>query len=370
MKAPHAASPADRRAADAGTGSQRGGMARRIYAALAALLFSAGLLMLGALPPAQATASAQARATSTWPSLLPTPTPRPATRTPVSRPAAPAPPAATAAPRPAAAAGALIIDHTSIEAFDRIPDAYIAKAAALRLLHRHASVGQNISEGLDCLMNYFPDRPRRPNYCDRGIPADQIFFDPKYDRTNWVYELHAPLPNPNPIWPNKVIFFADRVNQAAPGEFDVVSMGFGYVDVIDGGNLDDDFFLAEATRADSRTIHDLEALAAAHPDMIHVWQTLALARMSSVDSQNFDRKMREYVSATGGILFDVADIESHRPDGTPCLDNRDLGVEAICQDYTTERNAGHLNALGKQRLAKAMWVLMARLAGWDGVSSR
>lgn len=365
MKSPRAASPSDPCAVDVNTGSQGGGMARRIYGALAALLLAAGLLMLGCLAPAQANVSAQTRATptSTWPSLLPTPTPRPAaTRVPAARSTT----SPAAAPRPPASGAALVIDHTSIEAFDRIPDIYIAKAAQLRLLHRHASVGQNINEGLDCLMNHFPDRPRRPNHCDRGMTADQVIFDGKYDRTNWVYELHAPLPNPNPIWPNKVIFFSDRVNQAAPGEFDVISMGFGYVDVIDGGNLDDDFFLADAPQDYIRTVYDLEALAAAHPDVIHVWQTLALARMSSVDSQNFDRKLRDYVNATGGVLFDVADIESHRPDGTPCVDNRGLGVEAICQDYTTERNAGHLNALGKQRLAKAMWVLMARLAGWDG----
>jgi hypothetical protein len=36
----------------------------------------------------------------------------------------------------------------------------------------------------------------------------------------------------------------------------------------------------------------------------------------------------------------------------------------MCDEYTEEVVAGHLNALGKQRMAKAVWVLMARLAGW------
>jgi hypothetical protein len=95
--------------------------------------------------------------------------------------------------------------------------------------------------------------------------------------------------------------------------------------------------------------------------------------------------MREYAINNNKILFDVADIEAHDPDGNPCYDDRD-GVEfcgsngcenepddgqylpAICQDYTTESNGGHLGSVsaGKIRIAKAFWVLMARIAGYDG----
>ncbi|HIP70515.1 MAG TPA: hypothetical protein EYH05_03870 [Anaerolineae bacterium] len=41
---------------------------------------------------------------------------------------------------------------------------------------------------------------------------------------------------------------------------------------------------------------------------------------------------------------------------------------AICPHYTTEVDGGHLGTVsaGKIRVAKAYWVLMARLAGWDG----
>ena len=80
--------------------------------------------------------------------------------------------------------------------------------------------------------------------------------------------------------------------------------------------------------------------------------------------QQFNRQMRAYAVAHNKVFMDLADIESHRPDGTACTDNEGNGIEAICQDYTNERNAGHLNALGSQRAAKAIWVLMARLAGW------
>ena len=41
-------------------------------------------------------------------------------------------------------------------------------------------------------------------------------------------------------------------------------------------------------------------------------------------------------------------------------------LTAICQDYTDEKFAGHLNAQGRARMAKAVWVMMALLSGWDG----
>jgi hypothetical protein len=44
-----------------------------------------------------------------------------------------------------------------------------------------------------------------------------------------------------------------------------------------------------------------------------------------------------------------------------------LELPAICQHYTTEVDGGHLGdvAVGKIRVAKAFWMLMARSAGWS-----
>jgi hypothetical protein len=94
--------------------------------------------------------------------------------------------------------------------------------------------------------------------------------------------------------------------------------------------------------------------------------------------------MREYVRANNKYLLDVADIESHDPWGNPCFDNRDgvaysaggasenypndgVNLPALCQHYTREADGGHLGNpdVGKIRLAKAFWILMARVAGWN-----
>jgi len=86
--------------------------------------------------------------------------------------------------------------------------------------------------------------------------------------------------------------------------------------------------------------------------------------------QVFNDNLREYAAANGKILFDLADIESYLPDGTPCygigVDGAPVDVITVCDEYVNERVSGHLNAWGSNRVAQAIWVMMAQLAGWDG----
>lgn len=347
------------------------------------------LLISGCQPNAGAAPATEPSGSTTLPAAQPSPTMEslPATEeaptatqsikptltlpaTPTEEASATAEPAAptSAASQPSAepaAAGAILIDHRSVELFERIPERYITAASQIRWLFRHASVGANIEDGLNCLMNREQPRPFR---CDRDIPADEVIYDAKYDRSNWTFEFHTPPPNPNPGWTNKVNLFIQRVDGfTTEDQFEAVSFKLGYVDALQGSNIDRKFFADQAEPQFPR-ISDLEALESRHPDLTFVYWTIALARLSFPETWDFNQHFREYAREHGKILIDIADIESHRPDGTQCMDANNTGVEALCQDYTTETEGGHLNALGSQRMAKAVWVLMARLAGWDGIS--
>jgi hypothetical protein len=258
----------------------------------------------------------------------------------------------------------LIVDRHAVDLFDQIPPEYLQAASEYALILQHASVGANITLGLNCLWNYFPDYPdpsRRPNACDRGIPGSEVVFGEAYNRSNWVFEFRG-----NPGWNNKVFQFIDRVDALGAGErYDYASFIMGYVESPD---IMDHFFTNTDPGDQFPGVADLEALNERHPDVEMIWWTLAMARLSEPYHVAFNEQLRDYAVANGKILMDIADIESHLPDGTPCtgIDSSEnpTAVPAVCDEYVNEVFAGHLNSIGSQRMAKAMWVLFAQLAGW------
>jgi hypothetical protein len=88
--------------------------------------------------------------------------------------------------------------------------------------------------------------------------------------------------------------------------------------------------------------------------------------------------IRSYVNAHGGILFDYADILCWGNDGTqttvPWTDSG--GTEHVFPyihddnmhnlDGSWSNESGHIGERGALRLGKALWYLLARLAGWSG----
>ena len=306
---------------------------------------------------------------------------------------------------------AIIIDHTSVELFERIPEQYLTAARDLHMVYSDRSVGQNINESLDCLtatswstsmsgcrVDYYGRDGStwlfktftQADYQNNLVPA-RILFSPsptQYNRSNWVFDARMGE------WESLIAQFVEEVVPAHINNKDVLSFQFSYLNVLDGSTIDDptegffsdqphDGYYVNRERWD---ISDLEELEDRYPEKTFFYWTTSLARnVGSPDATNFNNQMRQYVIANNKILFDVADIESYDDRGNPCYDNRD-GVEfcgkqgcenysndqldypAICQDYTTEIDGGHLGTVsaGRIRLAKAYWVLMARIAGWDG----
>ncbi|HBY08579.1 MAG TPA: hypothetical protein DEH22_12635 [Chloroflexi bacterium] len=264
----------------------------------------------------------------------------------------------------------VIIDHQSIELFDQIPAEYLQAASEILWLHRHASVGANIRFGLDCLYNYFPDRPdpnRRLSACDTDLDPSEIVYGEIYDSHNWIFEPHS-QPSPNPGWYNKVNNFIERIDNLGPNEtYQYASFDFGYVE---DPTILEHFFTNTDPNDPFPSVFDLENLQTKHSEITFIWWTTVLARQTPAYILEVNQQMRAYALANHKILFDIADIESHTPDGTPCIgidsNQNPTQLTAVCDEYADEVFAGHLNALGRTRAAKAVWVMMAMLAGWDG----
>jgi hypothetical protein len=282
----------------------------------------------------------------------------------------------------------LVVDHTWVDRFDDIPSEFVEAAANTRMFFMDRSVGGNIDEGLGCLASSYESAP---NHCVRAQhPADPAYsvdesviaWSGSYDRSNWAFEYWPE--NCGGDWAGKVECFIEFM-QPQVDAYDVVSFQLSYLAVVEGSDVADaqtGFFVEQADRGD---VWDYVAFGEASGKTLIHWTTSLARGIGTPESDAFNDQMRQWTAEQDVPLFDVADILCHDPDGNPCYDNRDGipytfndhvedhpddGVEyrAICPHYTTELDGGHLGSVsaGKIRVAKAFWVLMARIAGWPG----
>ena len=238
----------------------------------------------------------------------------------------------------------ILIDHTSIDKFSLIPDDVIAQAAKLRVLFRHASVGENIRYGLECMYGNYP--ARRPNSCSQ-------FFNLKYDSSLWIFQNRG-----NPGWIEKVDDFV-RETEAQQDQFDVLMFTLGYLDGFDGMSYP---VISDPDNFQTMYIDKLVDLETRYPDKKFVWWTMSLAQEGHQNTTKFDEMLRSFAMENGKTLVDMADIETHDLQGNPCFDKNNIPV--VCSVYTNEIVSGHLNEIGRERMAKAFWYMMARLTGW------
>jgi hypothetical protein len=299
-----------------------------------------------------------------------------------------------------ARAQGVIVDHTALPLFERIPEEYLRAAADLTMMFVDRSVGSNINDGLSCLA--YDSDESAPTACKRfthivpeySSPAAEVDWSRPggYSRANWVYywwpgaNVAPELPcGVNAAYWDQFLECFVRYVDGNPQQYRVFSYQNSYLEVADGsdiGSTTTGYFASQPNRYD---ISDFEALEARHRSAVFLHHTSSLARaIGTQAAADFNNQMREYARARNKFLLDVADIESHDPWGRPCYDNRDavpytaggasenypsdgISIPAICQHYTRETDGGHLGApdVGKIRLAKAFWVLMARVAGWN-----
>ena len=279
--------------------------------------------------------------------------------------------------------GMIWINRHSVELFESIPLEYLQAAGNMTMLFSDRSVGQNINEGLDCLTatswGESPAHCRRDYYneewewrtftqedLDQGLVPERILFDPDpvlFNRDNWTFVFDMGT------WSELTQSFIQVIAPQYLDTKEALSYQFSYLNVTENDDIADPQVGYFSVNPERYTVFDYEAFIAQHPDKIFFFWTTSLARSIGTQvSTDFNVMMRDYAVEHEKILFDVADILSYTDLGEPCYDNLDGVQPAICQDYTTEVDGGHLGSVsgGKIRVAKAFWVLMARIAGWDG----
>jgi hypothetical protein len=221
---------------------------------------------------------------------------------------------------------AIIANHNTVD-LTLIPDAALSPAANLRVMLRRASVGGNISDGLDTLQTK----------------------NAKYNRIHWEFQDRG-----NPGWAEKLADFTDSVT-ARQANFDILSMKFCWIDP------DANF----ATYRDT-----LLRLESRYPNKWFVWWTMPIMNSANVDGdeskrQVFNDSVRAFATTNKKLLFDIADIEAYNAAGQKKTDGSGNELQ---QDAWSKLDGGHLNTAGSRRVASAWWWLMARVAGWNGTT--
>jgi hypothetical protein len=266
--------------------------------------------------------------------------------------------------------GGLVIDHNSIALYSSIPAQYLRAAERLKFTFMDRSVGANINDGLTCLsastwassaancrrdyINSSFSESKTFTLNDTVIPA-VISFPGGNNRSNIHFVYHEAT------WEEDLAYFIALYPSYLSQ--DIFTMQHNYLHVAEGSNIADVYFDRNYS---GTNIYDLVALEARYPSKTFVYWTTSLARtVGSAEAESFNDQMRTWASQNGKILLDVADIESHAPNGSACRNSQ--GYEILCQNYTTETDGGHLGSVsgGKLQIAKAIWVMLAQIAGWQ-----
>ncbi len=212
------------------------------------------------------------------------------------------------------------IDHTSVD--KTMSDPEIISARNEKIYFEHASVGGNISSGLDAL----------------------ALSDSRYSRTNFVFNARGNFA----ISGDKIDLFYNNLTSNTPNPSLYTSLMFKFCYIDNGGDM---AALFAHVRGHMETLESL------FPSKIFVWWTMPLQTTGDANRDLYNSLVRNYCRNNNKILFDLADIESHDPAGNPIIQG---GYEAMYPAYSSD--GGHLNSTGYNRVAKAFWQLALRIS--------
>jgi hypothetical protein len=237
-----------------------------------------------------------------------------------------------AEPPPPGKGGTGIVGPEGVAAFDALAPAELARLHRARVFFGHQSVGANLIGGARSL-----------GFSFTPVSGVGQYASPVLGEA-YVGENGAPL--------RKVSAFVDLVGGKKIGsKLDAAGFKFCYVDM--------------------RAAADLEpiesAYAAAIDDVRRQFPELRVFHVTTPLTTNEVAENRARLAfgewlkrryASSAVVFDLAAVESTRPDGLRC---EVTGIPVLCDEY--KEDSGHLGAKGSARAAGAFLYAIARAIG-------
>ena len=238
-------------------------------------------------------------------------------------------------------------------------DEEIRKLVSTKVFFGHKSVGENVIVGIKGLM---ANDPRlKLNLVRSSEPAS--VRGPAFIET----EIGE---NTDPVSKNDAFYSDLRAGLGATGG--IAMYKYCYVDITGSTNVPQLF---------DQYRRGIESLTAAHRDVQFVHVTVPLttvepaakawlkeilgrptSRAANAKRNEFNQLLRQ--SYAPGSIFDLATVESTRPDGSRSYFTlRDKPIYTLAEEYTTD--GGHLNAIGSEVAARELLKILAKAADRD-----
>lgn len=264
----------------------------------------------------------------------------------------------------------LIIDHTSVQKFEQIPDQWLNAAKKLTIHYAHTSHGMQIISGLKYISEKIDQEKYRISYityyADHPDPTTAL----PAEQNPPALRIADTGRKPEGYWSTEE-GLKETKSFAATGLFNY-SM-FGWCGEL-SGSLDLKQYIDDYLNA-------LDQLEKEYPNMRFIYFTAPTDGFPAYSKlrQN-NEQIRKYCIDHNKILYDFADIESWDPDGNFYTDNYSCSwCEDWCKkhpdecvDLPPDMNSGiptccpHSHGYNCLIKGKSYWYMMARLAGWDG----
>ncbi len=247
----------------------------------------------------------------------------------------------------------IIIDHNCTN-LNQVPENWIEKVKSqFRIAYGHTSHGSQIVSGMTIL---------------EELPGSLYTFN---DGDNSLYLNDASLLAGDLGNPDRVTWEARTRSMLDNNTKNINIVMWSWCGQVDGSVANIETYLSL-----------MDKLETDYPDITFIYMTGHLegsGEDGNVNQRN--NQIRQYCRDNNKILFDFADIESYDPDGNYFLDknaddacNYDGGnwADEWCEAHPGECedcSCAHSKCINCQQKGKAFWWMLARVAGWAGITN-